>query len=272
MITYPISQKYSSLITAGFLFSAVLQLFIGVSMIVLVLEEARLINQQILQEVASVNSEKRELQLKVLSAEDKCRSLFEQARSRTELQAAYDELRQTQESVVQQERLRALGQMASGIAHDVNNALSPVLAFSELLLKKEPNLSASAKKHLANIRVSAEDIAQIVARLGEFYRRHDNSEALHPVSPAKLMEQVKELTSPCWHDIPESHGVAIQVQSRFDQFLPSLYCNEFEIREALTNMILNSVDAMPKGGLITLGARSVSQPSERSATTEKPPT
>jgi signal transduction histidine kinase/ActR/RegA family two-component response regulator len=260
LISYPISQKYSSLVTAGFLFSAVLQLFIGVSMIVLVLEEARLINQQILQEVDSVNSEKRELQLKVLSAEDKCRSLFEQARSRTELQAAYDELRQTQESVVQQERLRALGQMASGIAHDVNNALSPVLAFSELLLKKEPNLSASGKKHLANIRVSAEDIAQIVARLGEFYRRHDNSEARHSVSPTKLMEQVKELTSPCWHDIPESHGVAIQVQSRFDQFLPSLYCNEFEIREALTNMILNSVDAMPRGGLITLGACSVSLP------------
>ena len=258
LISYPISQKYSSLVTAGFLFSAVLQLFIGVSMIVLVLEEARLINQQILQEVDSVNSEKRELQLKVLSAEDKCRSLFEQARSRTELQAAYDELRQTQESVVQQERLRALGQMASGIAHDVNNALSPVLAFSELLLKKEPNLSESAKKHLTNIRVSAEDIAQIVARLGEFYRRQDSSQALHQVSPAKLMEQVKELTSPCWHDIPESHGVAIQLESRFDQFLPSLYCNEFEIREALTNIILNSVDAMPKGGVITLCARCAS--------------
>lgn len=260
LISYPISQKYSTLINAGFLFSAVLQLFIGVSMIVLVLEEARHVNEKILQEVASVNSEKRELQLKVVSAEDKCRSLFEQARSRAELQAAYDELRQTQESVVQQERLRALGQMASGIAHDVNNALSPVLAFSELLLKKEPNLSASARKHLANIQVSAEDIAQIVARLGEFYRRHDNAEVLHPISPAKLMEQVKELTSPCWRDIPQSHGLAIQVQTRFDQFLPSLYCNEFEIREALTNMILNSVDAMPNGGLITLRARSVSLP------------
>ena len=74
--------------------------------------------------------------------------------SGTELQAAYDELRQTRESVVQQERLRALGQMASGIAHDVNNALSPVLAFSELLLNKEPNLSASAKKHRAGEHTS----------------------------------------------------------------------------------------------------------------------
>jgi signal transduction histidine kinase len=107
-------------------------------------------------------------------------------------------------------------------AHDVNNALSPVLAFSELLLKKEPNLSPNARKHLTNIRVSAEDIAQIVARLGEFYRRQDNCETLHPVAIAKLIEQVKELTSPCWRDIPQSHGAAIQVQSRFDQFLPAL--------------------------------------------------
>jgi signal transduction histidine kinase/FixJ family two-component response regulator len=260
LISYPISRKYSTLINAGFLFSAVLQLYIGVSMILLVLEEARHINQQILQEVASVNSEKRELQLKVLSAEEKCRSLFEQANSRQELQAAYDELRQTQESVMQQERLRALGQMASGIAHDVNNALSPVLAFSELLLEKEPNLSESARKHLSNIRVSAEDIAQIVARLGEFYRRGDNSELLHPVSPIKLMEQVRELTSPCWRDIPQSHGLALRVESKFDQFLPALYCNEFELREALTNIILNAVDAMPKGGQITLAARAMSQP------------
>jgi signal transduction histidine kinase/ActR/RegA family two-component response regulator len=260
LVSYPISQKYSALINASFLLSAVLRLFIGVSMIVLVLAEARHVNEQILEEVASVNSEKRELQHKVLSAEDKYRSLLEQAQSRTELQAAYDELRQTQESVVQQERLRALGQMASGIAHDVNNVLSPVLAFSELLLKQEPNLSASARKHLANIRVSAEDIARIVARLGEFHRRKDNGELLHSVSPAELMEQVKELTSPCWRDIPQGHGLAIQVQSRFDQFLPSLYCNEFEIREALTNLILNSVDAMPQGGLITLGVRSASQP------------
>ncbi len=260
LISYPISQKYSTLINAGFLFSAVLQLFIAVSMIVLVLEEARLVNYQILQEMASVNAEKRELQLKVLSAEDKCRSLFEQAQSRQELQAAYDELRQTQQSVVQQERLRALGQMASGIAHDVNNALSPVLSFSELLLKQELNLSESARTRLTHIRVSAEDIAQIVARLSEFYRRKDTTETLHSVSATKLMEQVRDLTSPCWRDIAQSHGVAIQVQTRFERFLPTLYCNEFEIREALTNIILNSVDAMPQGGLMTLSVSSLDLP------------
>ena len=57
------------------------------------------------------------------------------------LQQAYDDLRQTQQAVMQQERLRALGQMASGIAHDINNAISPVALYTESLLESEPNLS-----------------------------------------------------------------------------------------------------------------------------------
>ena len=59
---------------------------------------------------------------------------FIQVRLTEGLQKAYEELRRTQHVVVQQERLRALGQMASGVAHDVNNALSPIVAYSELLL------------------------------------------------------------------------------------------------------------------------------------------
>jgi len=61
------------------------------------------------------------------------------------LQQAYDDLRQTQQAVMQQERLRALGQMASGIAHDINNALSPVSLYAESLLETEPDLSARAR-------------------------------------------------------------------------------------------------------------------------------
>ena len=257
LMTYPISQKFDTLINAGFLFSAVLQLFIAVSMIVLVLEEARHINKKVLEQIQSIDSEKRELQIKVLSAEEKCRSLFQQASLREELQNAYDELRQTQQSVMQQERLRALGQMASGIAHDINNALSPILAFSEMLLKKEPTLTDNSRRNLENIRTSAEDIAEIVCRMGEFYRRREHKDPLRLVSLEKLVQQVIDLTSPCWRDIPQSRGTVVQVRTRFEDPLPELYCNESELREAFTNLVLNSVDAMPQGGLITLGARPV---------------
>ena len=64
------------------------------------------------------------------------------------LQQAYDDLRQTQQAVLQQERLRTLGQMASGIAHDINNALSPVLLYAESMLETERNLSDRARGYL----------------------------------------------------------------------------------------------------------------------------
>jgi len=257
LFSYPFAQKYPTLISVGLFFSAVLQLFIAVSMIVLVLEEARHINEQIQREIEEVNREKRELQLKVLSTEEQCRSLFRQAHIREELQSAYDQLRETHQSVVQQERLRALGHMASGIAHDVNNALSPILAFAEMVLKAEPALSDKSRRQLEHIRTSAEDIAQIVTRLSEFHRRREQVDRLAYVSPNRVLEQVIELTSPCWRDIPQSRGVSIQVQSRLDEHLPDLWCHESELREALTNIILNAVDALPEGGVITVVSRAL---------------
>src|ERR1700722_7623049 len=65
----------------------------------------------------------------------------QQAQLYSALQRAYDDLRQSQQTALQQERLRALGQMASGIAHDINNAISPVALYTESLLEREPNLS-----------------------------------------------------------------------------------------------------------------------------------
>jgi len=262
LATYPLTLKYENLYSAGFLVSAVLQLFIAVSMIVLVLEEARYLHEQIQKQVQTVKSEKEALQLRILNAEEKYRSLFDQTRTRDDLQKAYDELRQTQQSVVQQERLRALGQMASGIAHDVNNALSPVLAFADMVLKKEPDISAASRKNLEHIKTAAEDIAHIVARMSEFYRRREENKRLRLVDVNRLVEQVIDLTRPRWQDMAQSQGVLIRVETRFADKLPQLYANESELRETLTNLILNSVDAMPKGGTITVGTRGLSANAE----------
>lgn len=253
--TYPFTQRHETLITIAFLVSAVLQLFIAVSMIVLVLEEVRLSNEQMIQQVQSVKSEKDALQLKVVSAEEQVRTLFDEVRLKSDLQTAYDELRQTQQSVVEQERLRALGQMASGVAHDVNNALSPILAFSEMLLQREPNLSGHSRKHLGHIRTAAEDIARIVARMGQFYRRRDDAEQSQMVNPNHIAEEVIDLTRPRWHDIPQNRGVVLELKTDLENSIPELYCNQTELREALTNLVLNSVDALPHGGVITVSTR-----------------
>ena len=143
LVSYPFTQPYGDLYSAGFLVAAVLQLFIAVSMIVLVLEEVRFKAEQVLAEIATVRSEKEALQVKVLTTEEQCRNLYDQVRLTEGVQTAYEELRRTQQVVVQQERLRALGQMASGVAHDVNNALSPIVAYSELLLNMLTDLAGA---------------------------------------------------------------------------------------------------------------------------------
>jgi signal transduction histidine kinase/CheY-like chemotaxis protein len=172
-----------------------------------------------------------------------------------ELEKAYNEIRQTQQNVMQQERLKALGQMASGIAHDINNALSPVIGFADLLSRAEPGITANGRKYLQHIKTSGEDIAHIVARLREFYRRRDQREPLLSVNLNNLAQQVIDMTRPRWRDIPQGLGLTVEVKTGFAPSLPDLIGIESELREGLTNLILNAVDALPQGGVIEVTTR-----------------
>jgi signal transduction histidine kinase/CheY-like chemotaxis protein len=171
------------------------------------------------------------------------------------LQGAYDDLRQTQQTIMQQERLRALGQMASGIAHDINNALSPVALYTEILLETEPNISAQTRKYLETTQRSVEDVAHTVARMREFYRQQEPQLVLSPVDLSKLAKQVLDLTQARWMDMPQQRGTVIQVHQDLPADLPPVAGVESEIREALTNLVFNAADAMPDGGTLTLRAK-----------------
>ena len=178
----------------------------------------------------------------------------QQVRLYQDLQQAYNELRQTQQAVMQQERLKALGQMASGIAHDINNALSPIVGFSELLgLTKD--LDEEGRKYLDYIQAAGDDITHIVSRLKEFYRLRDGNEALAALDLNYLVTQVIAMAAPRWRDIPQGRGVMIEMNTEFARELPQFGGVESEIREALLNLIINAVDALPKGGSITIRTR-----------------
>lgn len=178
-----------------------------------------------------------------------------QARLHAQLRQAYEELRQTQQAVMQQERLRALGKMASGIAHDINNALSPIIVYSELLLRSETGLSDNAGRHLNNIKTAGEDIAHIVARMREFYRKREQTDDFTPIKINDLVLQVIDLTRPRWRDIPQQKGTVVNMQTDLEASVPDFPGNGPELREALTNLILNAVDAMPIGGHLTIRTR-----------------
>lgn len=170
----------------------------------------------------------------------------------TALQQAYDDLRQTQQIVMQQERLRALGQMASGIAHDINNAISPVALYTELLLEREPGLSVRTREYLKTTQTAIEDVAHTVSRMREFYRQREPQLILLPVDVSHLAQQVLDLTRARWSDMPQKRGMVIQLQSELAPDLPPIAGVESEIREALTNLVFNAVDAMPEGGSLAV--------------------
>ena len=173
------------------------------------------------------------------------------------LQHAYEDLRQTQQSFVQQERLGALGQMASGIAHDINNAISPISLYTESLLEDEPALSQRARSYLTTIQHAVSDVAATVARMREFYRQRGPQLELARVRVNQILSQVIDLTRARWSDMPQQRGVVIDLRMECPADVPDVMGAESEIRDALINLIFNAVDAMPEGGALTLRARRI---------------
>jgi signal transduction histidine kinase/ActR/RegA family two-component response regulator/HAMP domain-containing protein len=171
------------------------------------------------------------------------------------LQQAYEDLRRTQQAIMQQERLRALGEMASGIAHDLNNALSPVALYTELIREDEQDLSPSTREYLDITRRAVGDIAETIARLREFYRHREPQLTLEPVQVHPLLFQVIELTRGRWKAMPLQSGVVIDIETNLSAEPICVLGVESELREALTNLIFNAADAMPGGGTITLATR-----------------
>ncbi|HEX6241393.1 MAG TPA: GAF domain-containing protein, partial [Polyangiales bacterium] len=118
------------------------------------------------------------------------------------LQKTYEELRQSQQTAVQTERLRALGEMASGIAHDINNAISPVSLYAELLASSEPHLSEAGRTRLGTIRRAIEDVAGTIDRMREFYRPREAARAFTRLDIHGAIDQVLRLTEPRWRALP----------------------------------------------------------------------
>jgi signal transduction histidine kinase/PAS domain-containing protein len=174
-----------------------------------------------------------------------------QAHTYDRLQKAYEDLRLTQSAVLQQERLRALGQMASGIAHDINNTISPVLLYTEALIERETGLSARGREELKTIDRAIQDVAQTVIRMREASRQEASEWAPAPIRVNILVEQVVELTRARWGSTMEVRGVPLQMNLRLGE-VAGIEGAENEIRDALTNLILNAIDAMPDGGTLTI--------------------
>jgi PAS domain S-box-containing protein len=153
-----------------------------------------------------------------------------------------------EEQLLQAEKLRALGEMASGVAHDFNNALTAILGNTQLLLHtaKDEDL----KGNLKVIEKVARESAQTVRRLQEFTSRRVRQE-LFKINVNDVIKDATEITKPRWKDEAQAKGIYIDMVSNFDQ-ISTVIGEASELREVITNMIFNAIEAMPKGGRIEI--------------------
>lgn len=166
-----------------------------------------------------------------------------------ELRESNENLRRTQSLVLQQERLRALAEMAAGVAHDINNAISPASIYVEALLSNERGLSPKGQRQLLTVQMAIEDVANTVARMGEFTREADPDRPVtQKAEPNRISFEAIEFTRPRWQSLALRKGLQIQVLTDHFSDLPHAQISESELRELLTNLLFNAIDAMPEGG------------------------
>ncbi len=181
--------------------------------------------------------------------------LEEQVHERTaQLEDTLDQLRLAQHAALKQERLSAFGTMAAGIAHDFNNSLTLILGYSDLMLsgaKGTPDKTQG--DYIRAITTAATDAAQVVRRLREFHRPDDGTETRVTLQLNQIVEQAVTLTRPKWKDQASSRGVEISVETQLKALRP-MSGDAAEVREMLTNLVFNAVDAMPSGGTITISS------------------
>ncbi|MEP6742454.1 MAG: response regulator [bacterium] len=159
------------------------------------------------------------------------------------------------EQFSQIEKLSALGELASGVAHDFNNTLAGILGRAQLIMRT--NDPEKISRGLKIIIKTAEDGAKTVKRIQDFARQRRDHD-FEAVSIDQILLDVSEITRPRWKDRAEAANVQISLDLQI-RSKAKVMGDESELREVLVNMVFNAVDAMPEGGQLTLAAYDIDE-------------
>jgi PAS domain S-box-containing protein len=170
------------------------------------------------------------------------------------------ERKEMEHKLLQSEKLKSLGKLAGGVAHDFNNILAAILGRAQLLKmhfepppgKEERRQSVlELKKGLEVIEKASLDGAETVRRIQEFARRRDEDKCFTDVDMNGIIDNSIEFTKIRWKNEAESKGIKIIIQKEFST-LPTISGSATELREVFANLINNAIDAMPQGGNIRI--------------------
>jgi signal transduction histidine kinase len=190
-----------------------------------------------------------------LEIEEQNQLLEQRVGERTvQLETALADLQKAQRLAVQQERLSAFGEMAGGVVHDFSNALMSVIGYSDILLKDASARTNETKalEYLRIINTAGRDGAHVVSRLRDFYRPRGAADLFEPLDLKEIALQSIALAKP--RCASRENGRDIRFETDLDDSA-AISGIGAELREVLTNLIFNAVDAIPGAGLITLRTR-----------------
>lgn len=182
------------------------------------------------------------------------KALAEQ-RQAEELNQYLSEQERLREQFSHMEKMSALGELASGVAHDFNNTLAGILGRAQLL--QTTNDPEQIRKGLQIIVQTAEDGAKTIRRIQDFARQRRDHD-FEPVAVGQLLLDVSEITRPRWKNRAEATNVQIGLDLQIHT-VALVMGDASELREVLVNMVFNAIDAMPDGGILTLAARDIDQ-------------
>jgi len=172
------------------------------------------------------------------------------ARLYTALEHSYSELQTAQEQLIKSEKLRALGEMSAGVAHDFNNMLGAILGRAQLM--KTQVVDPGILRGLDIIEKAAIDGSATIRRLQDFTRKRTD-QVFKYVDLVQVIEDTLSMTRTRWETSAHVNGIQYNVTTHFDVVMP-IAGESSELIEVLTNVIFNALDAMPLGGSLHIRA------------------
>ncbi len=163
-----------------------------------------------------------------------------------ELTESHQRLKESQEQLIQAEKLTSLGQLAASVAHEVNNPLSGVLIYTQLLIKKIDDNDIPRETTLKYLRKMETELiysTKLIRNLFDFARQ---------TPPAFRQVNLNEVLNRSYDFAALSAAQHVQVEKKLDPSLPTLMADFDQLQQVCTNLITNAIQAMPEGGTLTL--------------------
>jgi len=168
-------------------------------------------------------------------------------KARAELSTAYQQLRESQEQLIQAEKLTSLGQLAASVAHEVNNPISGVLIYTQLIAKKltaDTLTKEKALDYLSKMELELTRTGRLIRNLLDFARQTKPTPRL--VNVNEIIDRASSLVA---HSAELQH---VEIARNLSVTLPEVMVDPDQLQQVFTNLIVNAIQAMPEGGTLTL--------------------